>query len=110
MIPKDSYSNLYLGIYQVEIKKEGGRSDSSRYMADRPPVRGGPSAQVGGAWGGTGCPYANNGPSVPGCRTVRAPRGLSAGVSRTVRACRMLVGPGSRDVSQAGSPFLLKPD
>jgi hypothetical protein len=36
---------------------------------------------------------SNNGPSAPGARTVRAPRGLSTGVLRTVRPFRTRVGP-----------------
>jgi hypothetical protein len=93
MIPKDTYSNLYLRIYQAEFEKvgrtaRGSRPDCPRYLADRPPPLQGPSAWVVGTWGGTGCSGCNNGPSALGCRTVRAPRGPFAGESRTVRACR----------------------
>jgi hypothetical protein len=102
MILKDSYSDLYLKIYQAEIKKRGWSdcpwqwAGPSAHLTDCLPVRRGPSARVEGAWGGTGVSDANNGPSASGCRTVRAPRGLSAGSSRTVRACRVQVGPRSR--------------
>jgi hypothetical protein len=73
-------------------------------------VRRRPSARFVGEWGGIGGSGANNVPSAPGCRTVRAPHGLSASASRTVRVCRALVGPGSMAVSQAGNSFLLQPD
>jgi hypothetical protein len=66
------------------------------YLADCSPVRRGPSAQFEGDWGGTRGSGAYNGPSAPGHRTVRAPRGLSAGVSQTVHTCRAQVGPRSR--------------
>jgi hypothetical protein len=61
-------------------------------LADRPPGRGGLSAQLVGKRGGTGCSGANNGPSAPGRRSVRAPRGLSA------RAARRWV-PGREEIS-----------
>jgi hypothetical protein len=66
------------------------------FLADRPPGRRGSSARFVGKRGGTGRSGANNGPSAPGCRTVRAPCGLSARASRTVRACRAQVGPRTR--------------
>jgi hypothetical protein len=43
-----------------------------------------------------GCSVSFNGLSAPWVRTVRAPRGLSAGASRTVRAYHAPVGPRSR--------------
>jgi hypothetical protein len=86
MIPKDTFSNLYLGIYQAENEKEGWTVRRSR--SDCPDAPGGLSARAGrtvraacGEEGGTGCSGVNNGPSAPGRRTVRAPRGLSAGAS-----------------------------
>jgi hypothetical protein len=112
MISKDSYSNLYLGIYQAEIKKEGAERTVRPvgwtirlYLADRPPVRRGPSAWFEGDWGSTGGSGANNGPSAPGCRTVRAPRGLSAGASWNIRAYRTQVGPRSQGDKSTTLPF-----
>jgi hypothetical protein len=130
MIPKDSYSNLYLRIYQAEKKKAGrtvrhsgpdcpvvpggpsvGAARTVRsYLVDRPSVRRGRSAWVEGAWGGTGGSGANNGPSVPGCRTVRAPHGLSVCASRTVCTSRAQMGSGREVLSQQTYPFILKPD
>jgi hypothetical protein len=51
----------------------------------------------------TGCSGSINGQSASGVRTVRAHRGLSAGVSRTVRPCRARVGARPRELkSKAG--------
>jgi hypothetical protein len=74
-------------------------------LENRPPGRPGPSAQLEGKRGNTGCSGANNRPSVLGCRIVRAPRGPSAWAPRTVRACRARMGPRSRAVKEAGSSF-----
>jgi hypothetical protein len=52
----------------------------------------------------TGCSGSINGQSAAGVRTVRAPRGPSAGVSRTVRPCRVRVGPKPRDEIKS-APF-----
>jgi hypothetical protein len=65
-------------------------------LVDRPPGRCGPSARLMGKRGSTGCSGANNGPSAPGCQTVRAPRGPSTRAPRTVRECRTQVGPKTR--------------
>jgi hypothetical protein len=78
-------------------------------LADRPLGRGGLSARLMGKRGGTGCSGANNGSSTPGCRTVRAPRGPSAGASWTVRTCRTSVGPRSREVKSIVSSLFPKP-
>jgi hypothetical protein len=106
MIPKDSNSNHYLKESQAEKKGRLGPSAAvgrtvRQFLADCPSVRRGPSARVEGAPGSIGGSGLNNRSSAPGCRTVRVPRGLSAGASRTVRACRAQVGPDSRAVSQA---------
>jgi hypothetical protein len=73
-------------------------------------VRCGQSVRFEGDWGGTGGSGANNGPSAPGRRTVRAPRGLSAGASRTFRARHVQVGWSREYISQAVSFLLLKPN
>jgi hypothetical protein len=106
MIPKDSNSNHYLKESQAEKKGRLGPSAAvgrtvRQFLADCPSVRRGPSARVEGAPGSIRGSGLNNRSSAPGCRTVRVPRGLSAGASRTVRACRAQVGPDSRAVSQA---------
>jgi hypothetical protein len=112
MIPKDSYSTLYIGIYKLKRKRSsdcprqaGGASGLTKRTICGSPHR--LYTQVAGAWGATRCSGGNFGPSAPRCRTIRAHRGLSAGALRTVHA---QVGLGLRVVSQAGSPFLLKPD
>jgi hypothetical protein len=46
MIPKDTFSNLYLGIYQAENEKEGWTVRRSR--SDCPDALGGLSAQLVG--------------------------------------------------------------
>jgi hypothetical protein len=77
-------------------------------LADCLPGRRGPSARLVGKRCSTGRSGSNNGPSVPGRQTVRAPRGLSAGASRTVCACRAPMGPRPQDENQAG-PSLSRP-
>jgi hypothetical protein len=110
MIPKDTFSNLYLEIYQDEKKRKVGLSAAvgrtvHPLLADRPPGRRRLSAWLGGERGDTGCSGMNNGLSAPGCRTVRAPRGPSAWAPRTVRGCHARVGSRPRDVNEAGTPF-----
>jgi hypothetical protein len=58
---------------------------------------------------GSGHSGSNNEPSALGARTVRAPRGPSAGVSRTVRPCRARVGPRPRIEIVSASSFLPPP-
>jgi hypothetical protein len=111
MIPKDILANLYLKLFHAEIKRGGRTVRSNR--ADRPAAPGGLSARSArtvrvsvGRRCFTGRSGGNNGPSVTGVRTVRAPRGLSAVVSRTVRPCRARVGPKPRDVVKQPSLLL----
>jgi hypothetical protein len=101
MIPKDSNSNHNLKESQAEKKEDLGPSAADGrtvrpYQADHPRVPHGLSAWVTKARRAIGCPGGNFGPSALGCRTVRAPSGLSAGASRTVRVCHAQVGPGPR--------------
>jgi hypothetical protein len=108
MIPKDILDNLYLKLFHAEIKKEVGPSAATGrtvrlLLADCPPGQRGPSAWLVGRRCSTGCSRSINGHSAPGVRTVRATRGLSAGVSWTVRPCRARVGPRPRGLkSKAG--------
>jgi hypothetical protein len=111
MIPKDTFLNLYLRIYQAEKKRKVGwfaaMGQTVRpLLADRPSGRRGLSARLERESGSTGCSGANNGPSAPGRRTVCAPRGLSAGVSWIVRVCRALVGPGTQRDKAVAIPSL----
>jgi hypothetical protein len=85
MIPKDSYSNLYLGIYQAEIKKAGRTVRDSG--SDCPAVPSGLSAgaaqtvRVGrGRLGSTGGSGANNRPSAHLADCPRVLRASGAGV------------------------------
>jgi hypothetical protein len=84
MIPKDIFANLYLKLYQAKIKR-GGRTARVigrtvwLLLADCPSGQRGPSAWLVGRRCITGHSRCNNGPSALGVRTVRAPRGLSAG-------------------------------
>jgi hypothetical protein len=103
MIPKDIFANLYLELYQAKIKR-GGRTICGN-DADRPAAPGGLSARaaqtVHAARGGRGAALdalevIMDHPR----RTVRVPRGLSAGASQTVRACCAPVGPRPRDEYQ----------
>jgi hypothetical protein len=101
MIPKDSNSNHYLKESQAEKKDDLGPSAADGrtvrpYQADHPWVPHGLFARVTKARRATGCSGGNFGPSAPGCRTIRAPSGLSAGASRTVCVCHTQVGPGPR--------------
>jgi hypothetical protein len=113
MIPKDILENLYLKLFHAEIKKEVGPSAATGrtvrlLLADCPPGQRGPSAWLVGRRCSTGCSGSINGQSAPGVQTVRATRGLSAGVSRTVRPCRARVGPRPRGLkSKAGRLPLL---
>jgi hypothetical protein len=109
MIPKDILENLYLKLFHAEIKKEVGPSAATGrtvrlLLADCPPGQRGPSAWLVGRSCSTGCSGSFNGQSAPGVRTVRAPRGPSAGVLRTVRPCRARVGPRPRDENKS-APF-----
>jgi hypothetical protein len=90
--PKRLKLNYYLKESQVEKKEDLGPSAADGqtirpYQADCLRVPHGLSARVTEAWGATGCSGGNFGPSASGCRTVRAPSELSAGVLRTVRMC-----------------------
>jgi hypothetical protein len=124
MIPKDILENLYLKSFHAEIKKEVGQSTSTGrtvrlLLADRPQGQRGPSAWLVGRRCVSGRSGSNNGPSAPGDRTVRAPRGPSAGVSRTAArvARRWVPGRGMKSIqpllsflhrtSSPPSPFFL---
>jgi hypothetical protein len=114
MIPKDILENLYLKLFHAEIKKEVGPSAATGrtvrlLLADCLPGQRGPSAWLVGRRCSTGCSGSIKGQSAPGVRTVRAPRGPSAGVSRTVRPCRARVGPRPWDEINPASPFLPPP-
>jgi hypothetical protein len=101
MIPKDILANLYLELYQAKIKR--GDRTVRLLLADCPPGQRGPSARLVGKRCISRHSGSNNRSSTRGRRTVRATRGLSAGVSQTVRACRALVGPRPRDEYQQPS-------
>jgi hypothetical protein len=94
----------------LKLKEEVGPSAAigrtvRLLLADRPPGQRGLSAWLVGRRCFTGRSGGNNGLSVPGVRTVRAPRGLSAWVSRTGRPCLARVGPRPQD--EVKKPSLL---
>jgi hypothetical protein len=80
MIPKDTYSNLYLGLYQAEIEKAGRTVRGS--ASDYPATPGGPSVRVVGRRGGTRCSTVNNGPSTHLADRPLGHRGLSTRAAR----------------------------
>jgi hypothetical protein len=112
MIPKDILTNLYLELYQVNIKRggrivRGGRPDrpaGPRGLSARPSR---PSARLVGSRCISGRSVSFNGPSAPWVRTVHAPRGPSTLLADCPRGRRGLSVPAACqwDPSREGDKF-----